>query len=111
MRLVIKKANDTVGEEREGTYAARAQTGYEKDGSPQYRYFRTMEEYKTYLANKNKAEGGSKDTDEDSGDKLKQKLDKEQKATKRKMQKTPSAKNLLVSKKENTKKSIRLVLL
>lgn len=111
MRLIIKKANDTVGEEREGTYAARAQTGYEKDGSPQYRYFKTMAEYKTYLANKNGSEDSGEDKDENSGDKLKQKMDKEQRATKRKMKKPTSSKNLLVSKKESTKKSTRLVVL
>ena len=112
MKLIIKKANDATGEERDGSYAARAQTGYEKDGSPQYRYFHSMEEYKTYLANKNKSDSDDKKPEvDDSGEKLKRKLTKEQRASSNKINKPKSSKNLLVSKKESTKKSTRLMVL
>lgn len=43
------------GEQRGGTYVARVQNGYEKDGSPKYRYFRTETEYESYLHNKGKS--------------------------------------------------------
>lgn len=43
------------GEQRGGTYVARVQDGYEKDGSPKYRYFRTEEEYESYLHHKGKS--------------------------------------------------------
>lgn len=39
------------GEHRGGSYAARARIGTEADGSPMYRYFKTMEEYRTYKTN------------------------------------------------------------
>ena len=44
------------GELRGGKYAARVQTGVEKDGSPKYRYFKTEEEYSSYLKD-SKSEG------------------------------------------------------
>jgi len=37
------------GEQRGGKYVARVQIGYEKDGSPKYRYFESEEEYEKYL--------------------------------------------------------------
>lgn len=43
------------GEQRGGHYVARTQIGYEKDGSPKYRYFKTEEEYETYLKGKGKS--------------------------------------------------------
>lgn len=54
------KASGGTGEQRGGAYHARAQTGYEKDGSPKYRYFKTEEEYETYLENKNRSESSRK---------------------------------------------------
>lgn len=108
MKLVIKKAKENTGDERDGSYAARVQTGFEKDGSPQYRYFHTMDEYKTYLANKNKTGDDDKKKPEKKEDTLKDKLDKEQKASSKKINKPKGSKNLLVSKKDDAKKSIRL---
>ena len=43
------------GEQRGGKYVARVQVGYEKDGSPKYRYFHTEEDYETYLAGKGRS--------------------------------------------------------
>lgn len=45
------------GSQRGGKYVARVQVGYEKDGSPKYRYFKTNEEYETYMS----ARGESKE--------------------------------------------------
>lgn len=46
------------GEQRGGQYVARVQIGYEKDGSPKYRYFKSEEEYETYLEGKGKSKAG-----------------------------------------------------
>lgn len=48
------------GEQRGGQYVARVQIGYEKDGSPKYRYFKTEEEYETYLEGRGKSESAKK---------------------------------------------------
>ena len=91
------------GEQREGKYAARTQIGYEKDGSPQYRYFKTMEEYKTYLDNKGRsAKKDKKDpkaSDKGKGD-LEDKVKKEQAESKDKSGnlKSQEKKNLFVKK-------------
>lgn len=63
------------GETRGGTYVARVQNGYDKDGSPQYRYFRTEEDYETYLRNKGKSA---------SAKKLEEKVKKEHETSKEK---------------------------
>lgn len=73
------------GEQREGKYAARVQIGYEKDGSPQYRYFKNMEEYKTYLNNKGRSAKKDKKeskADDESDTDLENKVKKEQKQSK-----------------------------
>lgn len=49
---------DKTGEERGGKYAARVQTGFDKDGSPQYRYFKTQDQYRQYLETKGRASQG-----------------------------------------------------
>ncbi|NJL53705.1 hypothetical protein HC928_00270 [bacterium] len=48
------------GEQRGGKYTARVQIGYEKDGSPKYRYFQTEEEYETYLQGKGRSKESKK---------------------------------------------------
>lgn len=109
MNLYLSKANpegrssgDQQGEQRSGKYVARVQIGYEKDNSPKYRYFKTVEEYKKYLA----ANGGKKDGD-GKQDKLKDKVDKEHKGSKKKQQKAAKerARSLFVSSKKDSKKS------
>lgn len=42
-------AASSKGEQRGGKYAARVQVGYDADGSPKYRYFKTQEEYAAYM--------------------------------------------------------------
>lgn len=65
------------GEARGGKYVARIQIGYEKDGSPRYKYFSSFEERDKYLENRGKS--GQK-----AGEKLKAKLNKEQEKSKEK---------------------------
>lgn len=65
-------AKNQQGEARGGEYAARLQIGYEKDGSPRYKYFKTLEERDKYLEKR-----GSSGVE--AGERLKHKLNKEQK--------------------------------
>lgn len=79
---ICKSQKEKRGEEREGSYAARAQIGTEKDGSPMYRYFDTVEQYKNYIDKKNKKPKKDKDTPsdkEDDKESLKEKTAKEHK--------------------------------
>lgn len=125
MNLYIRKSDEAGrGEAREGNYATRVVEGYEKDGSPSYRYFKTMDEYKTYVKNKNKQDSPTKKKkpNEKSGKDLKDKVESEQAQTKRKMKASDQKKkNLFVQSKnkkandkknaktnETTKKSLRL---
>lgn len=109
MNLYLRKAAEDTGrgEAREGSYAARVVTGYEKDGSPQYRYFKTTEDYKAYLDNKTKPSGnkqrGRKEDDKTGGKKLKEKIESEQGRTRRKMQASKQKKNNLFVQKKNKK--------
>lgn len=48
------------GEQRGGRYIARVQIGYERDGSPKYRYFHSEEEYEAYLAGRGKSKAAKK---------------------------------------------------
>lgn len=94
------------GETRGGNYVARIQVGYEKDGSPRYKYFQSIKERDEYLQNRGKT-GESKR-------KLKTKLTREQKESKAKQDASHGKveggkKNKLYVKKKNkedTKKSI-----
>lgn len=54
-----------VGEMRGGKYAARAQVGQNKDGSPRYKYFATQEEYKKYLADQSDSKNSKDDQEKD----------------------------------------------
>jgi len=100
------------GEQREGKYAARVQIGYEKDGSPQYRYFKTMEEYKTYLGNKSspKKKGGKDPKAADKSDSdLEDKVKKEQAESKDKSGnlKSQEKKDLFVKKSLHVRLYVR----
>lgn len=99
------------GEQREGKYAARVQVGYEKDGSPQYRYFKTIEQYKTYLDNKSSFEGEGKNkkkTHSSGSSKLKEKMTREQRESKDKSGNLKSQeKNLFVKKSLDVRLYIR----
>lgn len=61
------------GEQRGGSYAARTHIGYEKDGSPKYRYFKTAQEYQTFLTENKK---NAKDLKEKVGGEHKESTDK-----------------------------------
>jgi len=103
----IFKSKDQTGEHAGGTYVARVQTGVEKDGSPQYRYFRSQAEYNKYLSQqrnakkegKNLGQGKKTKTGSKSGkkvrphdEKLKAKLQQEQESSRTKTRSTPANK-------------------
>jgi hypothetical protein len=58
---LLTKSKEQTGEHAGGTYVARVVTGTEKDGSPQYRYFRKQSEYNDYLAQQRDAKKKGKD--------------------------------------------------
>lgn len=110
---------DQTGETRGGKYAARVQIGIEKDGSPRYRYFQTMEQYKAYLegrGEKKERQAKQKKRSED----LKSRVKKERDSSKEKQQKAAKEKksddSVLLgghtkkNKNASTKKSLRLYL-
>lgn len=103
----IFKSKEQTGEHVGGTYVARVQTGVEKDGSPQYRYFRSQAEYNEYLGaqrkakkeGKNLGQGKKTKTGSKSGkktrphdEKLKAKLKQEQEGSRTKTRSTPANK-------------------
>jgi len=97
---------DQTAQLRGGKYAARIQTGYEKDGSPQYRYFKTIEEYESYLKNSGKVPGKEKGKSKDK------KTPAEKAAEKReeKLQERQSSIYKKKDKQKKVKKSLPLVL-
>lgn len=113
---------DPTGEQRGGSYVARVQTGYEKDGSPQYRYFKNSEEYRKYLESKGKSKDKNKDKKKDRKESegkgkerhLKSKLKEEHEESRKKQEDTQGKVNLFVKDKANreakkkVKKSIDL---
>lgn len=118
----LKKSKEQTGEQLGGNYVARIQTGIEKDGSPQYRYFTTQAEYDTYLTEqrakkKGKGKKGSDKKDVSIKERLQAKLKQEQEASSRKTKASPSRKlSAARSKKrsmfggDKTKKSLTLYL-
>ena len=88
-RSVHLKRQKTRGELRGGNYIRRVVTGTDKDGSPQYRYIRTPEEYESYLEGQNKAKKESKKQKE-RGEELAQKT--------RGAKKKPAKESLFVAK-------------
>ncbi len=101
------KGKTSTGEQRGGAYVARVQTGYEKDGSPKYRYFDTEQEYESYL----RGAGRKKQATEQKkrGKELKEKTKKERKEETKKQSKlfTAQAKK---EKKEKVKKAFPAML-
>lgn len=91
------------GEQRGGQYVARAQVGYEKDGSAKYRYFKTEEEYQKFLGGRNKSEGG-KELDSKVKKEHKESTDKQKQGNKHQ----PASHGLLAKDKKPVEKSIRL---
>ena len=79
-------ASKTVGEQRGGKYVARVQTGYDKDGSPKYKYFETQEEYKKWKENHGK--GSKRKKPDKNPHNLAQKVDREHRESKEKQNDT-----------------------
>ena len=79
MLLYIKKALDKK-DERGGKYVARVPISYGKDKKPRYRYFTTVDAYKTYLEHQGKSkDGATKKKKKEPKESLKEKLLKEKK--------------------------------
>jgi len=70
------------GETRGGKYAARLQVGYEKDGSPRYKYFESFDARDKYLQERGQRNAGK-------GEDLKNKLSDEKQNSKEKQGQTP----------------------
>lgn len=130
----LSKAKEQTGQALGGKYVARVQTGVEKDGSPQYRYFRSQADYNKYLAQQRDAKKqgkdlgqgskvktgakGSKKQSKDIRERLKAKLKKEQEesstktkgAGARKRSKAKAKKRSLFSGGKEVSKSMPLYL-
>ena len=109
----LSKGESQTSELRGGKYAARIQEGYEKDGSPKYRYFKTQQEYKDFLANKGsgKKKGkkkGKDDKKKDSGQSLEAQQKEEQKESRRKQRTLFTEAKSKKQEVETTKKSLQL---
>jgi len=97
IRRDLVKGDDRTGEQRSGAYAARVRLPKnEKDGSPSYKYFDSLEARDKYL-NREKYEGEER---------LKEKLSDEHKDTKHKQEsghsKVESGQLFVGGKKEKT---------
>lgn len=107
----LRKGEDQTGESRGGKYAARVQIGIEKDGSPKYRYFDSIEQYKAYLegsGKKKERQAKQRDDSSDLADKVKDEHD-----SSKKKQETSAPRKTGNKKKDDllsTKKSLSLYL-
>lgn len=110
----LRKSKEQTGEHQGGTYVARVQTGTEKDGSPQYRYFRSQADYNEYLSRARdakqkgagKTQGGKKGNKPSGKERLKAKLKEEQESS---SQKTRSNQANKVTSKDDDKKKRSLL--
>lgn len=115
----LSKAKEQTGEQLGGKYVARVQTGVEKDGSPQYRYFRSQSDYNQYLAQqreakkqgknmgqgskvKTGAKGGKDSKKKDIRERLKAKLKEEQEESSTKTRSSGSRKRSKASAKKQS---------
>ncbi len=108
----LSKGESQTSELRGGRYAARVQEGYEKDGSPKYRYFKTAAEYEEYMSGKkgkkpkkDKKHGKGKGEDKDS---LEQKQKEERKESKRQQRALFTEGKKKKKEVETTKKGLQL---
>lgn len=105
----LQKSESQTGETRGGKYVARVQIGTEKDGSPRYRYFKTQDEYESYLAGqKGKKERAAKQKKQ--AHKLETKVKEEQRTSKLKQEHSSSNKRGRAKKDVFTNKSLTLYL-
>lgn len=111
----LRKSKEQTGEHQGGTYVARVQTGTEKDGSPQYRYFRSQADYNEYLSRARdakqkgagKVQGGKKGTKPSGKERLKAKLKEEQESSSQKVRSKQS--NKVTSEEASDKKKRSLL--
>lgn len=100
-------ANNKAGGQRGGDYFHRIQTGYNKDNSPSYRYFKTKEEFDGYTKTKGETtKGRTKKTGDDSAERLKDKTKKEHAESSKKQQDSL----FLKDKDKKIKKSLYITL-
>lgn len=112
----LRKSKEQTGEHQGGTYVARVQTGTEKDGSPQYRYFRSQADYNEYLSRARdakqkgagKTQGGKKGNKPSGKERLKAKLKEEQESSSQKTRSNQS--NKVTSKDKDSGKKKRSLL-
>jgi hypothetical protein len=78
--LIKGSPGEDRGSAKGGKYAARIQEGYEKDGSPKYKYFATLEDRDKYLKNKSRDSAEKKEGSKQLSEKL---ASERQKARKR----------------------------
>jgi hypothetical protein len=114
---LLSKSKEQTGEHAGGTYVARVVTGTEKDGSPQYRYFRKQSEYNDYLAKQRDAKkkgknlgqgkktktGAKGDKGPSHDEKLRSKLKEQQSSSSTKTNRSPSNK---LSEQHSKKQSL-----
>lgn len=106
----MSKGASQTSELRGGKYAARVQEGYERDGSPKYRYFKTQEEYEDYLSGSGRKKKSKKKKDKDKGgeERLEDKRNEENKDQKQKQRYLFTEGRRKKKEVETTKKSLRL---
>jgi hypothetical protein len=112
----LRKSAEQTGEHQGGSYVARVQTGTEKDGSPQYRYFRSQADYNDYLSRARdakqkgagKTQGGKKGNKPSGKERLKSKLKEEQESSSKKTRSNQS--NKVTSKDKDSGKKKRSLL-
>lgn len=105
----LSKGKTQTSEVRGGKYAARVQEGYEKDGSPKYRYFKTQEEYDSYMKGSGKKEKKKKKKKDDGGQtSLDEKRKEERKESKEQQRSLLTEFKKKKKEVETTKKSLRL---
>lgn len=104
---LASSADSGVGSQRGGDYFHRIQTGYNKDNSPSYRYFKTKEEFDSYSAGKGSTTSKrTKKTGDDSAKRLKEKTGKEHEESSKKQKDSLFIKN----KDKKIKKSLFITL-
>lgn len=103
-QLATSAAAGGTGEQRGGDYFHRIQTGYTQNNKPQYRYFRTAEDWDAYSKEKKNTGKEKKKTGEDSAERLKDKTKGEQDKSKQQEEKARKKDSLFIKDKKKDKK-------
>lgn len=96
-------AASKTGEQRGGDYFHRIQTGYSKTNKPEYRYFKTKDEWESYQGQQKPKKPAEKKTSH-----LKDKVTKEHEASTQKLRRDTGL--FIKDKKSTVKKSLYIVL-